>query len=203
MADKTALVVIDMQNGFCWHPEGGLQDKMGWPPLINVPAIVEANAALIAAARERNIPIVYVRYETLPDMANAMLIHREAAAATGLPAGTVFAMEGSEGEIVAEIAPQPGDHVISKTRWDAFLYTGLEPLLTGLGVVNLVVSGVLTNACVETTARSALQRNFRVWVARDCVTSESEQLHANALLSMSSLGAVIADGKQALDEAIA
>ncbi|WP_432974417.1 cysteine hydrolase family protein [Dactylosporangium sp. CA-233914] len=203
MADKTALVVIDMQNGFCWRPAGGLQEKMGWPALINVPAVVEHNAALIAAARERGIPVVYVRYETLPDMLNAMRIHREAAAAVGLPAGTSFAMEGSEGEIVAEIAPQPGDYVVSKTRWDAFLYTNLEPLLAGLGVVNLVMSGVLTNACVETTARAALQRNFRVWVAKDCVTSETEQLHENALLSMSSLGAVIADGKRALDEATA
>ncbi|GAA1007739.1 cysteine hydrolase [Acrocarpospora pleiomorpha] len=196
MTDKTALIVIDMQNGFCLHPAGGLQQKMGWPPLVNVPAVIDASAALIAAARQRGIPVIYVRYRTLPDMLNAMRIHREAASV--LPPGTVLSMEGAEGDIVERLAPLPGDYMVSKTRWDAFLYTDLEPLLQGLGTVNLIMCGVLTNACVETTARSALQRNYRVWVARDCVTSESAQLHENALMSMTSLGANVTDWRDAI-----
>ncbi len=69
---------------------------------------------------------------------------------------------------MAELACGPGDLVVDKVRFDAFQWTSLEPLLRGLGVDELVVCGVITNICVETTIRSAFMRDFPVIMLADC-----------------------------------
>ena len=62
-------------------------------------------------------------------------------------------------------------------RFDAFQWTSLEPLLRGLGVDDLVVCGVVTNICVETTIRSAFMRDFPVIMLADCCAAQSRRLH--------------------------
>ena len=71
----------------------------------------------------------------------------------------------------------PEDLVVDKVRFDAFQWTSLEPLLRGLGVRELVVCGVVTNLCVETTVRSAFMRDFPVTVLADCCAAKTRRLH--------------------------
>ena len=77
----------------------------------------------------------------------------------------------------AELGCGPDDLVVDKVRFDAFQWTSLEPLLRGLGVTALMICGVVTNICVETTARSAFMRDFPVTLLADCCAAKTRRLH--------------------------
>jgi ureidoacrylate peracid hydrolase len=95
-----------------------------------------------------------------------------------------------DAEVNDELTPLPGERVIDKNRYDAFLYTDLELVLRALGVTRLIVAGVVTFACVETTVRSANQRDFDVSVAADC-TAAPEPFHSNSLAAMNAAFATV------------
>jgi ureidoacrylate peracid hydrolase len=188
-----ALLVVDMQNGFC-HPEGSFNRiDMG------VEGAVEAvrNAAIaVAQARRAGIPVVFTRHLYRPgraDEGRALKQNSPALAGVdGLETGTWDA------EVMAELGCGPGDLVVDKVRFDAFQWTSLEPLLRGLGVDELVVCGVITNICVETTIRSAFMRDFPVIMLADCCAAATRRLHELSVEVLSSYQlaeiASIADG---------
>ena len=95
-----------------------------------------------------------------------------------------------DAEIVPALAPRGGEPVLQKTTYDAFLGTGLEELLRGRGVSQVVVSGVLTHMCVETTARAAFCRGFEVYVPIDATASSSEARHVASLEAMADAVAI-------------
>jgi ureidoacrylate peracid hydrolase len=188
-----ALLVVDMQNGFC-HPEGSF-NRID----TGVEGAVEAvrNAAIaVAQARRAGIPVVFTRHLYRPgraDEGRALKQNSPALAGVdGLEAGTWDA------EVMAELACGPGDLVVDKVRFDAFQWTSLEPLLRGLGVDELVVCGVITNICVETTIRSAFMRDFPVIMLADCCAAATCRLHDLSVEVLSSYQlaeiASIADG---------
>ncbi len=84
------------------------------------------------------------------------------------------------------IVPQPGEAVITKHRFGAFADTGLDRLLRAHGISSLIVAGVTTNCCVETTAREAVMRDFHLVVAEDCVAVKDHlvDLHKATLESL-------------------
>lgn len=96
-----------------------------------------------------------------------------------------------DAEIVDSLAPAPGEPVLRKTTYDAFLGTPLEALLRERGVSQVVVTGVLTHMCVETTARAAFCRGFEVYVAVDAAASTSEERHLGSLLAMADAVAIV------------
>ena len=86
----------------------------------------------------------------------------------------------------AELGCGPEDLVVDKVRFDAFQWTSLEPLLRGLDVTALMICGVVTNICVETTARSAFMRDFPVTLLADCCAAKSRRLHELSIEVLSS-----------------
>ena len=98
----------------------------------------------------------------------------------GLQSGTWDA------EVMAELGCGPSDLVVDKVRFDAFQWTSLEPLLRGLNINDLVVCGVVTNLCVETTIRSAFMRDFPVTLLADCCAAQTRRLHELSLEVLSS-----------------
>jgi nicotinamidase-related amidase len=98
-------------------------------------------------------------------------------------------------QLVDALEPQADELVIRKPRYDAFLRTSLEDDLRSRGVETIVLAGVITNCCVDTTARSAFMRGFDVLVLEDCVGTFAEErdLHDAALRNLSLLFAVIGD----------
>ena len=169
---KSALLVVDMQNGFC-HPEGSFA-RIG----MGLEGADEAvrNAAIAGEqARGAGFPVVFTRHLYRPGRADEGLALKQnspaLAGVDGLEAGTWDA------EVVAELGCGPSDLVVDKVRFDAFQWTSLEPLLRGLGVDDLVVCGVVTNICVETTIRSAFMRDFPVIMLADCCAAQSRRLH--------------------------
>src|SRR5487761_1491761 len=170
--ERHALLVVDMQNGFC-HPDGSFP-KIGRGLEGAMDAV--ANAAIaVGQAREAGIPVVFTRHVYRPGRPDegAALVRNspELAGVDGLAAGTWDA------EVVAELGCGPGDLVVDKVRFDAFQWTSLEPLLRGLGVTELVVCGVVTNLCVETTIRSAFMRDYPVTLLADCCAARTRRLH--------------------------
>ena len=94
-------------------------------------------------------------------------------------------IEGTPGhELIPSIGYRAEDTLISKHRYDAFVETDLEKILKGHGATEVVLVGVLTNLCVETTARSAFIRDFRVRVLLDATATVSERLHLASLMNL-------------------
>ena len=186
--DGAALLVVDMQNGFC-HRDGsfaqlGLDIRM-------LTSAIDGCRRLAAAAREADIPVIFTRYVYRPDYRDGgVLVHEllPAIAEVGsLVAGTWDA------EIVDELRPEASDFVVDKNRYSAFYGTGLEPILTSLGATSLVVCGVTTNMCVETSARDAMQRDYRVFVVRDATGEVDQERHDHALYTLNfGFGRVVA-----------
>jgi len=96
-----------------------------------------------------------------------------------------------EAEIIEALEAQPGDLVIRKTTYDAFHGTGLQEMLEERGLDQVLVTGVVTQLCCETTARSAFVRGFETYVAADGTASSREDLHIGSLCSLASGFAVI------------
>ncbi|QXC46872.1 cysteine hydrolase family protein [Rhodococcus qingshengii] len=190
---KTALLVIDMQNGFC--REDGSFSRAGFV-LPNMDKIIAQNVALIAAARAQDVPVIFTRHVLRPGKLDADTWLKN------LPLEDASLQIGSwDADIITELAPESEDVVVDKNRFDAFLYTELETILRALNVRNIVVSGVVTSVCVESTVRSGYQRGFDMFVASDA-TSARGSFHDAALDIMGTVFAQVGSGLDMLKKAI-
>lgn len=178
MADlgrNPALIVIDMQNGFV-DPEG-FMNKIGLDYMSSAAAI-EPISRLLAAAREAGIPILFTRYSLNEDYSDAGLlleVFPQIREARGMIRSTWDA------DVCDALAPRQGETVIDKTRYSAFYDTDLEERLLRLGIDTLIVCGVTTNVCVESTVRDAFFRDIRVVVPSDGTAAVTPELHEGAL----------------------
>ena len=180
-ADRYALLVVDMQNGFC-HPDGSFE-RIGRGCEGAMDAVRTA-AVAVGQARRAGVPVVFTRHvyrPGRPDEGRALIGNSpELADVDGLAATSWDA------EVCAELGCGPDDLVVDKVRFDAFQWTSLEPLLRGLGVNRLMICGVVTNICVESTARSAFMRDFAVTLLEDCCAAKTRRLHQLAIEVLSS-----------------
>jgi nicotinamidase-related amidase len=153
-------------------------------------AVVPRIAALLRAFREAGGLVVFTRHG-----------HRGAGDLGML--GKFFSDYIREGEpdaaIVPALKPAPGEPVVRKTTYDAFLGTPLEETLLEYEIEQVVVTGVLTHMCCETTARAAFCRGFEVYVPVDAVASSSEERHLGSLLSMADAVAVVTSTAEVLE----
>ncbi len=191
--ERTALVVVDMQRAFLC--EDGSLAKAGID-IARLKKAVEPCRRLLASARQARIPVIHTRYVYRADYADGGVLVKYIMPAlkevASLAAGT------PDIEIVEELAPVEGETVIDKNRPSAFYATNIEPVLNGLGVESLVVCGVTTNVCVETTVRDASQRDYKVFVPRDA-TGELEDLRfEGALAGMAWVFAKIVDSEDVI-----
>ena len=184
--DDTALLVVDMQNGFC-HDDGAI-NRMGLPAARLRDAIAPC-ARLVAAARGARVPVLFTRYVYRPDYADGGLLVDELM--PDLKTHEALRAGSWDAEVIDALAPEAGEPVIDKNRPSAFFGTDLDATLKTLGARNLVVCGVTTNCCVETTVRDASQRDIRTFVVRDAVAEYDDDRHAVALKSMALLFAYV------------
>lgn len=174
---RTAVLVVDMQNDF--GSPGGMFDRAGID-LTGIQAAASATAEVLATARDAGLPIVYLKMEYAPDLEKAGPADRpnrikHAPLSLGQE---IDAPDGTQGRIlvrgtwntaiVDELAPEPGDHVVSKHRYSGFFETELDDLLRGLGVTQLLVTGCTTSVCVDSTVRDAMFRDYSCIVLEDC-----------------------------------
>jgi ureidoacrylate peracid hydrolase len=183
--DRTALVVVDMQNAFA--SPGGMLDLAGVD--VGRAGEVVANAALVCeAARSASVPVIYLTIGYPPDMATAggaespnprkelaLRLMRERPELRGklLTFGTWdFA-------IVDRLAPQPGETVIVKSRYSGFHGTSLDSVLRSRSLRNLLMVGIASNVCVESTLRDAYFLEYwPVMVADATMPAGSREIQA-------------------------
>ena len=181
-AGRTALIVVDMQNAFC--TDKGSVATIGLD-ISMLKAAVEPCQRLIEAARAAGVPVIYTRYIFRADYADGGILVKYLLPALGesdhLAAGT------HDIEVVAALAPHEGDYVVDKNRPSGFYATGLEPILNGLDINSLVVCGVTTNCCVETTVRDASQRDYKTFVVTDATGELEQERHDFAINTMAFL----------------
>jgi ureidoacrylate peracid hydrolase len=177
-----ALIVVDMQNDFC--APGGMMDKEG-ADVSAVQAMAKRLPDLIDAARGAGALVVFIRnvYST---EANAYLsdVYLEQAARRRGGSYTVREVCGPdswEGDFYEGIRPLPSEPIVTKHRYGAFHNTDLETILRVHGVRTVVLTGVATNVCVETTAREAFMRDFYVVFTADGTACYSDETHEATL----------------------
>lgn len=184
-ASDVALIVIDMQNAFL-KEEWSLGIAESQAPFA---AALPGSVALVEAARAAGVPVIYTRYAYLPG-------NEDQLDPTGRAEGAVVEPRLVEGtvdiEIVDELAPIDGEIVIDKSRPSAFYGTRLEPYLTARGIRSVVICGVTTNICVETTARDASQRGYKTYVIEDAVGEAELSRHWHALYTIEFLFGTVA-----------
>ncbi|MDB5516368.1 MAG: Nicotinamidase-related amidase [Tardiphaga sp.] len=197
-----ALVLIDVQNDFC-ADEGAT--GRGGQPMTMIKAAVERIRELLTAARKAGLFVVHVRAEYGEMYRSVGSPYRYpisggrepavwTASAADLTQVERFSNASVEvclpgswgGEFVDGIVPLADEAVITKHRFGAFADTGLDRLLRARGISSLIVAGVTTNCCVETTAREAVMRDFHLVVAQDCVAVKDHlaDLHRATLESL-------------------
>ena len=177
--EGAALLVVDMQNGFC--KDGGSIAKLDldWARLA---APIAPCARLVEVARKAGIPVIFTRFVYRADFSDGGVLVEHFL--PGL-AEVDALVEGTwDMEIVDELKPLPGEFVLDKNRCSSFYGTRLEPYLTSNGIRQLVIAGVTTNMCVETTVRDASQRDYEVFVVADACGELEEERHSVSLRTM-------------------
>ncbi|HWI70535.1 MAG TPA: isochorismatase family cysteine hydrolase [Baekduia sp.] len=194
---ETALLLIDLQNGFV-HPEGWTARMFGGlaPSLA---ATVAPAARALAAAREAGIPVIHTQHAWEPGYADGGFLVEEIYPKlfADRPAeGRFDLVRGSwDADFLAELAPREGEHIIYKNRYDAFIGTALERLLMRLKVRTLVVGGVVTTVCVESTVRDAAMRDYRVYLIGDAIGDADQAAHEDGLARLSRMfGHLVSSG---------
>lgn len=187
--EETALLVIDMQNGFV-HPES----EMGRSPSGTAAqqAIVPSIARLAHQVRELGIPVIWSLQEHFKD---DKLRARRTIAPHSAKQGFLPCLRGTwETELFPALKEtiRPEDHFVQKHRASVFYNTNLESKLRMLGTRFLIIAGCNTEFCVESTVRDAYARDFEIIVARDCVAGIQPRFHENSLAVIAAyLGEVI------------
>ena len=154
--DATAVVVVDMQNGFC-HPDGSLYAEPS-------EAAIEPVGDLVSRARNAGAQVVYTRDVHPPEQFDDTHYYDE------FDRWGEHVVEGSwDAELVDSLDVRAADHIVEKHTYDAFYQTDLEGYLDARGIDDLLICGTLANVCVLHTAGSAGLRDYRPILLSDCV----------------------------------
>jgi ureidoacrylate peracid hydrolase len=193
--ERSALLVVDMQNGFC-HPQGSYA-RLGMPAA-RLNSATPGCLRLLQAARLAGLPVIFTRAYHEADFSDTTLKMRDSPKLPGqLREG--FAVKGTwDYEVLDELRPLPGEYVIDKMRYSAFISAGLGVMLGALQIKNLIVCGVTTAVCVESNVRDACQNNYRVFVVSDAVAEIDQAEHDAALRIMDRMFAWVVNSAQAV-----
>jgi maleamate amidohydrolase len=182
---RPALVIVDVNYFFCGdRPEPILESVKRWRASCGAEAWagVAAIGKLLAAARERGLPVIYTTGTRRDDRWDiGSWAWKNPRAAENPPTGP-GGLDGNT--LVPDIAPQSCDLVIRKHKPSAFFGTPLSSFLVQLGADSLLLAGTTTSGCVRATALDAFSNNYRVAVVEECCFDRSQASHAVSLCDM-------------------
>jgi nicotinamidase-related amidase len=190
--DTTAVVIIDMQRDFL--EPGGFGAALG-NDVSRLRAAVAPLREVLAAARKAGLLVIHTREGHRPDLSDApplKLERGDPALRIGAPGpmGRIL-IRGEPGhDIIPELYPIAGEPVIDKPGKGAFCQTDLELMLRNRGIETLLVCGVTTEVCVNTTVREANDRGFRCIVIGDCCASYFPEFHEMGLAMIKAQGGI-------------
>ena len=188
----TALVIIDMQRDFM--EPGGFGETLG-NDVSQLARAVKPIAALLDAARESGMLVVHTREGHLPDLSDAPPAKVERGAPSKRigdpgPMGRILIRGEAGHDIIPELYPLDSEIVIDKPGKGAFYATELGDVLQKYGIENLLVCGVTTEVCVNTTVREANDRGYRCVVLSDGCASYFPEFHEMGLRMIKAQGGI-------------
>ena len=181
----SALIIVDMQNDFVHadgvfakmakrNTEAHIDHDFLSSPISNI-------KKLAAGFREAGRPVLYVTHVLKPDYSDAAFPYWRHAG----PDEKRTTVEGTWGaQIVDELTPLDGDHVIVKKGFGGFSNTPLDTILRNMGVTTCVVTGVTTCVCVSTTIRGGVEHNYRMIIVSDATAEIQKEMHESELKTM-------------------
>ena len=186
---RSALIIVDMQNDFL-HQDGAFANtarehpeaEIDMPFLVStIPYAMELAAAFRAARR----PVIYIAHVLKPDYSDAAWPYWR----LGIdPASwkNTHCVEGTWGaEIIEQLKPHDGEHLIVKKGFGGFANTALDTTLRNMRVTTCVMVGVTTCVCVSNTVRAGVEHNYRMILVSDAVAEVSRDTHEGELKTMS------------------
>jgi nicotinamidase-related amidase len=175
---ETALLCIDVQN-YGLVPKETPQEQTRWGPFFTRmrETVIPRLRALQDDFRAHGMDVIHARIACLLDDG------RDRSLSQKMPGWNNLLMprDTEESQIVAELAPRPGEIVVTKTTDSALTGTNLRLVLANMGIRNLVVTGIYTDQCVSSTVRSLADESFNVVVVDDCCAAGTDELHRREL----------------------
>ncbi len=165
--DRPALLVVDFVNGFT-DP-----DQFGGGNILDA---VTNTKALLAKAREASLPVAFTRVVYAADGSDAGVFCLK------VPALRSLTEDAPESQVVSDLAPARGEHVVCRIQPSAFFGTGLAEKLVAHHVDTVLVAGCTTSGCVRASVVDSMSHNFRTVVVTDCVGDRAEAPHQAGLV---------------------
>ncbi len=191
--DRVALLCIDFQRDFV--EPGGFGESLG-NDVSRLRTAIAPTQAVLAEFRRRGWPVIHTREGHRADLGDLFPAKRD----RGNPSLRIgeqgpmgrLLVRGSAGhDIIPELAPIDGEVVLDKPGKGSFYATDLETILRAKNIAQLVVTGVTTEVCVQSTVREANDRGFESLILSDCTGSYFPEFHASALEMFAAQGAII------------
>ena len=189
---RCTLLIIDMQRDFL--EPGGFGEMLG-NDVSQLRRTIEPNRRLLAAWRAQGLPTLHTREGHRPDLSDlppAKRVRGRSATCIGDPGpmGRILVRGEAGHDIIPELYPLPGEPVIDKPGKGAFFATDLHAILQVRGVTQLIVTGVTTEVCVNTTVREANDRGYDCLVPEDCVGSYFPEFQTMGLKMIAAQGGI-------------
>ena len=185
---QTALIVVDVQNDFC-HSEG-VFGKRNFS-LSHVEASVNNLLPFVGRCRQFNLPIIFVRTVHSSWTDSDSWIGRLEGAAREMQ----ICRPNSWGAEFYKAEPQRGDFIVTKHRFSGFVGTDLALVLRSKRIETLLMTGVATNVCVETTARDGFNLDYRIILVEDCCGAFSPEEHASTVTNVTKYFGIVSNSK--------
>ncbi len=176
--DKTALLVIDIQNTYLEVDSDPVEAER-WAPFrerMNQ-TVIPNTSKLIAHCRERGVEVIFARIACQkPDGRDRSLSQKK-------PGFNYLLLpkDREDSQLVPELTPAADDIVVVKTTDSALTGTNLRLLLRNMEISDVIVAGIFTDQCVSSSVRSLADESFGVVVVEDCCAAATEELHLNEL----------------------
>ncbi len=187
-----ALLIIDMQRDFL--EAGGFGEMLG-NDVSQLRRTIEPNRTLLAAWRKKGLQVIHTREGHRPDLADLPAAKRvrgkgKTTIGDSGPMGRILVRGEAGHDIIPELYPVAGEPVIDKPGKGAFWSTDLHAILQNRGIGQLVVTGVTTEVCVNTTVREANDRGYDCLVPSDCVGSYFPEFQEMGLKMIKAQGGI-------------
>jgi len=168
----SALILVDIQNDFC-HEEGACS-KMG-RDVTAAQEIIPKVEQLMENARELKIPIIFIQMTQDEHTISDAWTYRPRPA--GFTDPLDICKKGTWGTGFYKVSPSEEDIIVEKHRYSAFIATELDMILRNLNCKSIILTGVATNVCVESTARDGFMLDYHVTVVKDASAGYIPELH--------------------------
>ena len=196
---RAALVIVDVQNDFC--DDRGYLGRLG-APMGLIQSMAPRLQRLLASARQHGVPVIHVISHHDEEYASPVVTEQKLR--HGLPMeldgralrDAPYCLKGTWGAQMYAVDSRPGEDIVVKHRYSGFHGTNLDLLLRSRGIQSVILTGVATNACVESTGRDVYMHDYYLVFVSDCTATTSEAAHNATLVNIDQFFGQVASAEE-------